>query len=374
MNEQERHRLFSELVTRHRSALYGYIFAVVRSWEDADDLFQSVCLVLWNKFESFQPGTNFFAWARQTAKNKMSKFLRHKQQPHFVNEELLETLAEVAIGTKEDWAEAHQTTLQHCRERLVAADEELLALHYGEGLGTAPDCRPTPPIPAEYLSIAQSYSRLVVRVHSAGDCSGGALQDRAFMSNSAANTDRLLDLAGEVCNGTVSRCDLAELDSILLADQKSCRRYLFYCDLHVALRLEARADIAAQNVCQQTGVKSAVQVASESDVPAIDTSVNQPLPFFSTALYGTVGWFSSGWPVAYLIATAIFGVGLVVGALVHVSDPVRVARQSAPISSHLSPSPHNRWPNHGHGSVPVGAGFRVQGSGFRARKSPISNP
>ena len=62
MNEQERHNLFSELLTRHQSELYGYIFAVVRNWEDADDLYQSVCLVLWSKFDSFRPGSSFFAW------------------------------------------------------------------------------------------------------------------------------------------------------------------------------------------------------------------------------------------------------------------------------------------------------------------------
>jgi RNA polymerase sigma-70 factor (ECF subfamily) len=68
MNEHERHNLFSELIARHQSELYAYIFAIVRSWENADDLFQSVCVVLWRKFETFQTDTSFFSWARQTAK------------------------------------------------------------------------------------------------------------------------------------------------------------------------------------------------------------------------------------------------------------------------------------------------------------------
>jgi RNA polymerase sigma-70 factor, ECF subfamily len=136
MNEQERHSLFSELLVRHRSELYGYIFAVVRSWEDADDLFQAVCLILWSKFESFQPGTDFFAWARRTAKNKISQFLSHKREPDFVNEELLETLTAIVLDTKDDWAESYLAALRGCREKLAAADEELLELHYGEGFGT----------------------------------------------------------------------------------------------------------------------------------------------------------------------------------------------------------------------------------------------
>jgi hypothetical protein len=47
--------------------------------------------------------------------------------------------------------------------------------------------------------------------------------------------------------------------------------------------------------------------------------------FFPTTVHGTFGYFSAGWPVAYLIATVIFGIGLLVGGLVRVSQPERVA-------------------------------------------------
>ena len=70
MNEQQRHDLFSELIARHQSELYAYIFAIVRNWDDADDLYQSTCLVLWRKFESFRPGTSFFSWARQMRRSR----------------------------------------------------------------------------------------------------------------------------------------------------------------------------------------------------------------------------------------------------------------------------------------------------------------
>ena len=56
MNQQDRQNLFTELIARHQGELYGYIYSVVRNWEDTDDLYQSVCLVLWSKLESFRPG------------------------------------------------------------------------------------------------------------------------------------------------------------------------------------------------------------------------------------------------------------------------------------------------------------------------------
>jgi RNA polymerase sigma-70 factor, ECF subfamily len=136
MNEHERHNLFAELITRHQSELYGYIFAVVRNWEDADDLFQSVCLVLWSKFDLFRPGSNFFAWARQIAKNKVGDFIRHKRSPTYVTEELTDILSESAAKPYEDGAEAYSVTLQRCKEKLSAMDDELLQLRYIEELST----------------------------------------------------------------------------------------------------------------------------------------------------------------------------------------------------------------------------------------------
>jgi RNA polymerase sigma-70 factor, ECF subfamily len=136
MNEQERHNLFSELLARHQSELYAYIFAIVRNWEDADDLLQSVCVVLWQKFESFRPGSSFFSWARQTAKFKVRQFLAHKQVSNYVSDTLLDALAEANFSAERGRVELALDALRHCREKLDAADEELLVLRYVEDLGT----------------------------------------------------------------------------------------------------------------------------------------------------------------------------------------------------------------------------------------------
>jgi RNA polymerase sigma-70 factor, ECF subfamily len=136
MNDQERHNLFSELIARHQSELYGYIFAIVRNWEDANDLFQSVCLVLWSKFACFQHGSSFFSWARQTAKIEVRKFLTRKQVPKYVSERLLDTLAEANLVTQNDGVELSLAALRRCRAKLGAGDEELFELRYGNGLST----------------------------------------------------------------------------------------------------------------------------------------------------------------------------------------------------------------------------------------------
>ena len=136
MNDQERHNLFSELIARHQSEIYGYVFAIVRNREDANDLFQSVCLVLWSKFASFRYDSSFFAWARQTAKFEVRKFLTRKHLPNHVSEELLDTLAEITPVVQDSGIELGLVALRHCKGRLDAGDEELLELRYAEGLST----------------------------------------------------------------------------------------------------------------------------------------------------------------------------------------------------------------------------------------------
>jgi RNA polymerase sigma-70 factor, ECF subfamily len=134
MNEQDRHNLFTDLITSHQSELYGYIFAVVRNREDADDLFQSVCMVLWRKFGLFQPDSSFFSWARQTARFEISNFLRRKSSSNYVSGKLLDTLTTIAIEAQDNGAEQYLAALRRCRQNLNATDAELLQLRYIEEL------------------------------------------------------------------------------------------------------------------------------------------------------------------------------------------------------------------------------------------------
>jgi RNA polymerase sigma-70 factor, ECF subfamily len=136
MNDQDRHNLFSELIARYHSQLYAYIFVVVKNQADAEDVFQSVCLVLWRKFQSFQPEDNFFPWARQTAKYVLYSFLRHRNKlPSSGSEKLLDAFAETISSPQGDGAEFDVAALRRCKEKLSAADEELLQFRYTDALG-----------------------------------------------------------------------------------------------------------------------------------------------------------------------------------------------------------------------------------------------
>ena len=42
----------------------------------SDDIFQRACLIMWNKFDSFEEGTSFCAWGMQIIKNEFQNFFR----------------------------------------------------------------------------------------------------------------------------------------------------------------------------------------------------------------------------------------------------------------------------------------------------------
>jgi RNA polymerase sigma-70 factor (ECF subfamily) len=136
MTEQERHNLFVELLTRHQSQLYGYIFALVRNREDAADLFQSVGLVLWRKFESFRPDSSFISWAGQTTRFEVRNFLRRKRRSIYVSEELSDSLVETVHENQSDATESYLAALNRCKGKLSVDDDALLRLHYLEELST----------------------------------------------------------------------------------------------------------------------------------------------------------------------------------------------------------------------------------------------
>jgi RNA polymerase sigma-70 factor, ECF subfamily len=138
MSQREQHRLFGELLAAHQSRLYGFLFALVGNREDANDLFQSTSLTLWQRFDTFEPGSNFYAWAATNAHFLARNFLKRKRlHSRCFNEDLLDTLAETHDAMKNDMDQSYLAALQECKDRLGAADRQLLDSVYVEELTAA---------------------------------------------------------------------------------------------------------------------------------------------------------------------------------------------------------------------------------------------
>jgi RNA polymerase sigma-70 factor (ECF subfamily) len=103
---------------------------MVRRLQDAEDVFQQASMTMWRKFDEFQPGTDFVAWACRVARFKALNFLDAKgRQRVYFSEGLLEELARHEPSTAE-LQETRLKALAQCREKLSPIDQQLLVECY----------------------------------------------------------------------------------------------------------------------------------------------------------------------------------------------------------------------------------------------------
>lgn len=134
MSNTSRHTEFVELLAQHRSELFGYIYALLRRLDDAEDVYQDTSLVLWSKFDEYVPGTHFFRWACVVARNCSAAFLKQKRRDHryfssAFQDELAAIQAEMVSTAPEQLSDA----LIDCMKKLPEADRQLIATCYGSG-------------------------------------------------------------------------------------------------------------------------------------------------------------------------------------------------------------------------------------------------
>lgn len=140
--------LFVALFARHQPALFAYVLSLVANWADAEDVVQQASVVLWRKFDEFEPGTDFAAWGCRIARFKALNLLRSRGRDRLVfSDELLELIAEEGLEDL-DRLEAERRALGQCLERLESEDRRLVqrchavganVRHIAEELGRTPN-------------------------------------------------------------------------------------------------------------------------------------------------------------------------------------------------------------------------------------------
>jgi RNA polymerase sigma-70 factor (ECF subfamily) len=127
----ERKAEFAGRLRKHQNQLFGFIYSLVRDFDDADDLFQQTSLVLWDKFDLFDASKSFIAWACGVARFEVSNFLRSRsrQRLHFTDELSL-MLVDVHEELEREQIEGRRHALAECMKKLRSRDQELLDACY----------------------------------------------------------------------------------------------------------------------------------------------------------------------------------------------------------------------------------------------------
>ncbi|MEX0642087.1 MAG: sigma-70 family RNA polymerase sigma factor [Pirellulales bacterium] len=136
MQKNERADEFLTLHLRYSRRVHGFVRALVPHQPDADDVFQEVSRTLWAKFDEYQSGTNFLAWAFNIARFKILQYRRtQSRQSQTLGDAVFELIADEVYGAlgKDD---ARFQVLAECLQKLPARDRHLIEVRYHQGQST----------------------------------------------------------------------------------------------------------------------------------------------------------------------------------------------------------------------------------------------
>ncbi|TWT75522.1 ECF RNA polymerase sigma factor SigE [Posidoniimonas polymericola] len=152
--DSERVQVFGELLAECHRDLFGFIYSMVQHHSDAEDVYQQVALVLWRKFDEFELGTNFAAWATKVAHLTARDFIRTRRR-HAVafSDEVLEAIAATYNPGKAWRSDDTSDALSVCLKKLPPKDRALVEQCYSPG--------------RDYNQIAEQQGRTIGAIYQA---------------------------------------------------------------------------------------------------------------------------------------------------------------------------------------------------------------
>jgi len=131
--EMAHREVFLKIFLKHSKLLFGFIIAMVPNRSDAEDILQETAMVLWNKFEDYEQGTNFYAWAKQVAKNKVYEYYKHQKRFVLTDMQVLDAIQQVNDPVL-DTLELRMAALTGCLNKLERRDILLVQARFQKHL------------------------------------------------------------------------------------------------------------------------------------------------------------------------------------------------------------------------------------------------
>ena len=133
MNRDQKVREFVSLLTSQQARIYAYILSLTPNFNDADDILQDTTKFMWERFDEFQLGTDFLAWAKRIAYFLIMDYYRDKKKEYafYFDEQLIQKLDQNSQKLS-DSSKDYQAYLKECLKKLKQQDRKILKLRYFE--------------------------------------------------------------------------------------------------------------------------------------------------------------------------------------------------------------------------------------------------
>jgi RNA polymerase sigma-70 factor (ECF subfamily) len=127
---------FAQLLAKCQRRVFLYALGLVHNATDAEEILQQTNLVLWRKFDQYQPGTDFARWACRIAYYEVLKYRsRRAREARLFSSDFVETLAVESEAAMDQWG-ARRDALVQCLGKLSGKDRHLVLQRYQEDATT----------------------------------------------------------------------------------------------------------------------------------------------------------------------------------------------------------------------------------------------
>lgn len=122
---------FLNLFRTNEDRIFGFILTFLPNFARAEDILQETMIIMWRKFDEFQPGTNFAAWGIKIARYNLYKFHKNQQSGivHF-DSNAIEAISKEVAETDTCKTNSYIDALLHCFEKLGIQSKQLMLLRY----------------------------------------------------------------------------------------------------------------------------------------------------------------------------------------------------------------------------------------------------
>ncbi len=125
------------LLNGTHALLLRYVMSLVANRHDAEDVMQRASVVMWKRFGTFEPGTDFVAWATTVAFYEVKNFQRVTGRSRLeFDDELIQTLAAERVQHVRRWS-PRMEALEDCVEKLNPVQRTLVETIYTQGVEVA---------------------------------------------------------------------------------------------------------------------------------------------------------------------------------------------------------------------------------------------
>lgn len=125
---------FVMLLNGAHALLLRYILSLLGNRHDAEDVLQRTSMVMWRRFATFEPGSDFIAWATTVAFYEVRNFQRLTGRSRLeFNDELMQTLAAERAQHVRQWS-PRMDALESCVEKLDSASRQMVDAFYLKGM------------------------------------------------------------------------------------------------------------------------------------------------------------------------------------------------------------------------------------------------